>query len=138
MTTREWLNRGWTLSRQLEVKKAYRDSLANIISRYEPVEVKADHRNTAEDTAIRWSEAQREIEKIETELRMVDTETDKVISKLGNPNEYAVLFCRYIRRLTWGEVAEVTKYSMQHVFKLHSDGVKACGRYMDSIKTFWG
>lgn len=42
MTTREWLNRGFSLSRRLVVLKATRDSIANVISRYESDGSKAD------------------------------------------------------------------------------------------------
>ena len=139
MTTREWLNRGFSLSRRLEVLKATRDTLANVIARYETDGVKAERsRNRNEDIFIRWSEAQKEIERVELELRHVDAETKEVIGKVENENERAVLLCRYVYRLTWAEVQKATKYSEQHVFKLHSDGIKACGQYMDSIKTFWG
>lgn len=139
MTTREWLNRGFALSRRVAILVATRDTLANTIGRYEKDEAKTDHtRNVSEDTFIRWSEAQREIERLELELRHVDAETKSVIENLGNENERNVLLCRYVFRLTWGEVQKATGYSEQHVFKLHADGVKSCGQYMDSIKTFWG
>lgn len=138
MTTREWLNRGFTLSRRLAVLTAARDSIANVISRYDSDGTQSDRRNTAESSAIRWSETQREIEKVEAELQNIDLETISIIEHLENVNQYKVLYCRYIKRLTWGEVQKATGYSEQHVFKLHADGVKACGRYMDSIRTFWG
>lgn len=133
METRAYLNRGYLLSRRLEVKKADRDTLANVISRYEASESKTDHRNTSEDTAIRWSELQKEIELMEIDLRKIDKETDEVISKLENPNEYAVLYCRFIRRLGWKEVAEATKYSEQYVYKLYTNGVRNCREYVDEI-----
>lgn len=137
MTTMEWLNRGFQLSRRLEVKKASRDSLANIISRYEASETQSDHGNTAEDTAIKWSECQREIERMELELRTIDIETNEVLGNLENKNEYTVLYCRYIKRLTWKEISEATNYSQQHVYKLHTDGVKGCTRYMSTVKRVW-
>ena len=137
MTTREWLNRGYQLSRRLEIKKAYRDSLANVISRYETSESQSDHtRNVSEDTFIRWSETQREIEQMELKLRNIDTATDEIIRKIENSDEYVVLFCRYIRRLPWSEVANVVGYSSQHVYRLHADGVKACDNYMESVNFF--
>lgn len=137
MTTREWLNRGFAISRTLEIKKASRDTLANIISRYEASETQTDHGNSTEDTALKWSECQREIERLELELRTIDLETNEVLSHLENMNEYKVLYCRYIRRLSWTEIAEVTKYSQQHVFKLHHDGVRGCTKYMESVRRVW-
>ena len=121
MTTREWLNRGFALSRRVAILTATRDTLANTISRYEKDEAKTDHtRNTTEDTFLRWSEAQREIERIELELRHVDNETKAVIDKLDDERERTVLICRYVYRLTWSEVQKATGYSQQHVFKLQS------------------
>jgi DNA-directed RNA polymerase specialized sigma subunit len=131
MKTRDYLNRGFQLSRRLEVKKAARDSLGKVISRYEANETQTDHRNTSEDTAIRWSELQKEIEEMESTLRRIDKETDEIISQLPNANEYAVLYCRFIRRLSWKEVAKETRYSEQHVFRLYQDGLRACKPYID-------
>lgn len=138
MTTREWLNRGFAFSRRLAVLTATRDSIANVISRYDADGSQSDHKNTTETSAIRWSETQREIERVEKELLHIDLETVSVLEKLENINHFNVLFYRYVKRLSWGEIQKATGYSEQHVFKLHADGVKACGRYMDSIRTFWG
>lgn len=139
MTTKEWLNRGFDLSRIIQVKKACRDTLINVVGKFETDEGKTDHtRNTSEDAFIKYSEAQREIERLELELRNIDHETDETLRNLKNVNEYTVLYSRYVVRLSWKEIEKVTNFSQQHVFKLHADGVKACGRYMDSIKKFWG
>lgn len=138
MTTREWLNRGFELSRHLAILTAARDSIANVIARYDSDGTQSDHKNSAESSAIRWSETQREIEKAELELRNIDLETIEVLKHLDNRNQFEVLYCRYVKRLSWDEVKKATNYSEQHVFKLHTDGIKECTRYMASVKTFWG
>ena len=131
MKTKDYLNRGFQLSRRLEVKKAARGSLGKVISRYEANETQTDHRNTSEDVAIRWSELSKEIEEMESALRQIDKETDEIISRLSNPNEYAVLYCRFVRRLSWKDVAKETSYSEQHVYKLYRDGLRSCRPFID-------
>lgn len=137
MTTREWLNRGYELSKRLVILKAQRDSIANVISRYESDGSQSDHKNTTETSAIRWSETQREIERVEAQLNNIDLETLEVLRCLTNLNEYTVLYQRYVKRLSWKEIQTATEYSQQHVFKLHSDGLKACESYMLSVKKVW-
>ena len=119
------------------ILKAQRDSIANVISRYDSDGAQSDHKNSAESSAIRWSEAQREIERVEAQLNNIDLETLEVLRCLTNVNEYTVLYQRYVKRLSWKDIQKATDYSEPHVFKLHADGLKVCETYMQSIKKIW-
>ena len=103
MTTKEWLNRGFDIWRRLEVKKAYLETLGNVVSRY----------------------GEREIETYHAEN--VSEVTKKAIERLHNPNEYAVLYCRYIMRKNWKDVAKICDYSEPSVLRLHREGVEHLG-----------
>jgi hypothetical protein len=128
MTTKEWLNRGFETYRRLQLKNARLESLGNIISRYEGREIETYHsENSSESTFLTWSETKREVEQLEARLYAIDRETKDAIGLLNNPNEYEILFLRYVMRLKWEEIEKATKYSRSHVFRLWNDGVDHVG-----------
>lgn len=124
MELKEWLNRGYSVSKKLDIKRAYMESLGNTISNYEPREIDRDNpENSAETIMIRWSETKKEVDELKLKLLAIDQDVDHQLRKLQNPSEYAVLFCRYVRRLSWDDVAEATSYSKPRVFALHREGI---------------
>lgn len=128
MTTKEWLNRGFCIFRTLQLKRARLEALGNIISRYEGQEIETYHsENSNESMFLTWSETKREVEQLEAKLYFIDTETKDALGLLHNPNEYEVLYLRYIMRLKWEEVEKITKYSRAHVFRLHTEGIDHVG-----------
>lgn len=128
MTPKDWLNRGYNIYKRLQVKQAHLDTLANVVSRYGVREIETYHaENVSETTFIKWSETKKEVEDMERSLAQIDKEVDEALKLLTNPNEYAVLFCRYIRRLPWEAVADACHYSKQSVFRFHADGVRHIG-----------
>jgi DNA-directed RNA polymerase specialized sigma subunit len=128
MTTKEWLNRGFDIWRRLEVKKAYLETLGNVVSRYGEREIETYHaENVSEVTFIKWSETKKEVNQLESKLFDIDQVTKKAIERLHNPNEYAVLYCRYIMRKNWKDVAKICDYSEPSMFRLHREGVEHLG-----------
>ncbi len=136
--TKEWLNRGFDIYKRLQVKQAHLETLNNIVSRYEPRDIetyRAD--NVSETTFIKWSETKKEVEEMERALFQIDDETEKALRLLHNPNEYAVLYCRYVRRLSWDDVGKACKYARASVFRFHKDGVDHIGCIIyDRINNF--
>ena len=134
MTTKEWLNRGFCTFKRLQTKRAHLETLGNIVSRYESREIESFHsENSSENTMLTWSETKREVDRLEAELYTIDKETDKALSMLGNPNEYQILYLRYVGRLRWEEIETVTKFSRAHIFRLHSEGVDHVGEVAYSL-----
>lgn len=128
MTTKEWLNRGFDIWRRLQIKKAHLETLDNVVSRYDAREIEVYHaENVSETTFIKWSETKKEVEEMERRLDAIDTETKDAIHLLSNPNEFAVLYCRYIMRKSWDDVAEICNYSKRSVFRFHADGINHLG-----------
>lgn len=129
MELKQWLNRGYAISKKLDIKRAYLESLGNTISNYEPREIDRDNpENSAETIAIRWSEANRDVDELRRKLLKIDREVDDMLRKLDKANEYTVLFCRFVRRLSWEDVAEATNYSRRHVIRLYQDGIEDLDR----------
>lgn len=129
MELKQWLNRGYAIAKKLTILKAHMESIGNVISNYEPREIEAmPNSNTSEANFIRWSELKKQVDELNFQLLKIDRETDKELRKLQNPNQYTVLYCRYIRRLSWRQISEVTRYSEQNTYKLHKDGVESLDR----------
>lgn len=129
MELKQWLNRGYMVEKKLKIKRAYLESLGNTISNYEPREIDRDNpENSAETIAISWSEANREVNDLKRKLLNIDREVDDELRKLTSTNEYIVLFCRCIRRLSWEEVAEATNYSKRHVIRIYQEGIENLDR----------
>ena len=129
MTPKEWLNRGFNIYKRLQVKRAHLETLNNVVSRYGAREIENYHaENVSETTFIKWSETKTAVEKMERDLLAIDKEVEEALGLLSNPNEYAVLYCRYVRRLTWQEIADALKYSEASVFRHHKEGVEHIGR----------
>lgn len=129
MELKKWLNRGWSVYKKLQIKKAHLESLGSAISNYEPREIDLSPvQNSSETTMLIWSDLKKEIDEMSFKLLKIDRETDKVLKTLENPSEYIVLYCRYIRRLSWDDVAEAANYSKQHTFALHKEGIEELDR----------
>lgn len=128
MTTKEWLNRGYDIWKRLQIKKAHLETLDNVVSRYGKREIEIYHaENVSETTFLEWSETKKEVTEMEKQLSQIDKETKEALELLNNPNEFAVLYCRYVMRKNWDEVAEICKYSKRNTFLLHSEGVDHLG-----------
>ena len=125
MELREWLNRGYDCYKKLLIKQAHLESLGNAISNYEPREIDKDcPENSTETTFIRWSELKKEVDELSYKLLKIDRDTDAELKKLTDPNKYVVLYCRYVRRLSWNDVAKATNLSKQWTFTLHREGIE--------------
>lgn len=128
MTTKEWLNRGFDTWKRLRVKQIHLETLGNVVSRYEAREIETYHNgNSSESTFIAWSETKKEVERLEATLYRIDKETDAALSLLNNPDEYAILYLRYVGRLKWEEIEKTMNFSHQHVFRIHNEGVDHVG-----------
>ena len=133
MELKQWLNRGYEISKKLAVKKGHMETIGSVISNYEPREIDAaPGGNSSEMNFIRWSELKKEVDELQFKLLKIDRDVDKVLKLLKNPNEYVVLYSRYIRRLSWQEISEASKYSEQHTYRLHKDGIE----HLDQITGF--
>lgn len=129
MELKQYINRAWAIYKKLLVKKAHLDSLSNVISKYGEREIETyPTGNSSETMALRWSELKKDCDELEWRLLCIDRETDEILKKLSNPSQYQVLYLRYVRRLSWGDIPEALHYSQQNVYKLHKAGLDELDR----------
>lgn len=132
MTVREWLNRNYKLAKELETKSACLETLINITSKTDRDFFVGHSDNSQELKFIRWSELKEEVEKLAKEVREVDKVTDSVLRTLEDPDEYRVLYCRFVCRLEWRDIKETFGYSKTSMFRFYSEGIK---NVSDLVKT---
>ena len=65
-----------------------------------------------------------EIEKLQIQAEKAMKEIIGCIDELDNINERNVLTFRYINGIQFFKIAEKMDYSLQHIFKLHSDALE--------------
>ena len=129
MELKAWLNRGWSVHKKLLIKKAHLESLGSAISNYEPKEIDLSPvQNSSETTMLMWSDLKKDIDELSYQLLKIDRDTDKVLKLCADVNQYMVLYCRYIRRLSWDDVTEVMNYAKSYVFELHRKGIEELDR----------
>lgn len=129
MELKAWLNRGWSVYKKLLVKEAHLESLGSAISNYEPREIDLSPvQNSSETTMLMWSDLNKEIDELKYKLLKIDRKTDEILKKCEDANQYIVLYCRYIRRLSWDDVAQATNYAKSYVFELHRKGIEELDR----------
>lgn len=129
MELRQYINRAWDVYKKLQVKKAHLDSISNVISKYGEREIETyPDGNSSESTMIRWSELKKECDDLEYKLLRIDKETDSLLCKLPNADQYRVLYLRYIQRLSWADIPNACNYSDTSVFRLHKDGLNELDR----------
>lgn len=125
MTVREWLNRNYKLAKELETKQACLETIIGITSRFETDGIMyGNTSNSSEIKFLRWSELKAEVERLTEEVNAVDRETDGLLRQLDNSDEYRVLYCRYVRRMEWGDIMKCFGYNKRSMFRFHSEGIR--------------
>jgi len=126
MSAKDWLNRGYRISKEIETKEAVLETMLKIVSKTETSGSQINHtQNTNEASFIRWSELKNNIDRLKTELISIDQETDDFLRQLPNPDEYRILYCRYVRRMDWRDIRRTfPQLKEATMFRLHSRGIK--------------
>lgn len=126
MSAKDWLNRGYKISKEIETKEAVLETMLKTVSRLETDGCQTNHStNSNEENFIRWSELKNNIDRLKTELISIDQETDDRLRQLKSVDEYRVLYCRYVRRMTWRDIRRTfPELKDATMFRLHSKGIK--------------
>lgn len=129
MTAKEYLSRAFWIDVGIGSKLEQIDSLNALATKATTTFSEAPFTGTpnphrTEDIIIKIIDLENRIKDdmkklVEQKAEIVDT-----ISCIGSPEQRAVLEKRYLCFMTWEEVAANTKYSIQHVFRLHGQALK--------------
>lgn len=124
---KNWLNRNYNLSRQLEADQRMLEIMSNRlgsgVARYEsdgseshdPDRAKARH----DDALLEYSIQKDKVEKEARRLMTEDLKTRQAIAELSDPTHRAIAIDRYINRLKWEAIAALEHRSVAQVYRDH-------------------
>lgn len=137
---KNWLNRNFQLSRQLEADQRMLEIMSNRlgsgVARYEsdgseshdPDRAKARH----DDALLEYSIQKDRVEKEALKLAEEDLKTRKAIAELSDPTHRALAVDRYINRLKWESIAALEHRSVAQVYRDHKTMLE---RMADILRT---
>ena len=137
---KNWLNRNFQLSRQLEADQRMLEIMSNRlgsgVARYEsdgseshdPDRAKARH----DDALLEYSIQKDRVEKEALKLAEEDLKTRKAIAELSDPTHRALAVDRYINRLKWEAIAALEHRSVAQVYRDHKTMLE---RMADILRT---
>ena len=139
---RDWLNRNYQLSRQLEADQRMleimRNRLQSGVARYEsdgseshdPDRAKARHDDALLEYSLQTEKVEKEVRKLTAE----DLKTRKAIGELSDPTHRAVAIDRYINRLKWDAIAALEHRSVAQVYRDHKEMLEKMAEILRSGK----
>lgn len=117
------------LDKELATLVAVRDSLQEDLAFLRAVDYSKDRissgasRGSVEDPAIKIADAEGEVTGKINELVQAKRFVARIIDKLPNGTQRAVMYNRYILLKTWKAIAVDLNYSYRHVLRLHRDAL---------------
>ena len=123
------LSRVYYLDKELTTLVAVRDSLQENLAFLRAVDYSKDRissngsRGSVEDTAIKIAYAEGEVTGKINELVQAKRFVARMIDKLPDGPQRAVMYNRYILLKTWEAIAVDLNYSYRHVLRLHGNAL---------------
>lgn len=129
MTAKEYLKQARTIDMEINTKIEELHQLKLKASCVQSVaiseRVKTSHENSSNKIIDEIVDLQNEINTEIDKLVDLKTEIRKNINKISDTRYVSILTNYYINRKTWEEIAEITKYDLRWVHRLHSRALKA-------------
>lgn len=137
MTVKEWLLRARSIDKYIRALRSERETVyeraTSATARGQSERVQEGGKNGAERLMIKYAEYGKLIDEQVDRLIRVKTEIAEAISKMDDYTLAALLLNRYIRFMTWEEIAEEMNYSYMHICRLHG---KALEKIKDVIECY--
>lgn len=135
MTSKEWLNRGWELNKEIDRLIEKQEKAFAIACKVTPTlvqdKVQACGGKSREDWVITYMDYAEQINRKIDELYNVKQEILRAIKKIDNDTYKALLILRYIKFKNWGKIAEcIGKTEINTRVRVHSNALKAITQYI--------
>lgn len=136
MTEREekakaWLNRNYGIALEIEaIKRRLERMNADLEKVTRPLKVKEvieanNPGNSQEDRLADFIDMSDDLKQRLEHLNSLDMETINVINNIEFPTLRSILIERYVNRLSWKQICEVTHYERTWVWDLHRQALCA-------------
>ena len=93
------------------------------------------HRSWTEDYTIRIEEKKQQVAELKERQERAYAELGLLFSQMTDKRYIKILVMHYLERMTFDGIALKLKYSIQHVFRLHSEGLKAAKKIYQEQET---
>ena len=124
MTTKEWLNRGYNINKEIEQLVCAKDraeTLAGkVTSSISDVRVRSGTSNANEDKFIKVADYSLVIHRRISKLLEIQREIVQAISEVEDSTLRAILTARYINFQKWEEIADYMNLDKRWVHRLHN------------------
>ena len=138
MTTKEWLNRGYKLDKEinalLKEQSAALTRATGSTCGTNAERVQTSRRNTTEDRFINYASYSEMIDNRIDELYAIKQEILSAINKVNDAVLRTLLIEKYVNFHTWEQIACNMNYSYVHVVhNLHPKALNAISKIVNSI-----
>ena len=132
--TRTWFKRAWEKD---NLRETYMERNQDIISqlsgigKYDSEFIPAQTgENSVETKNLEYSDNCRKIEKLIDEIARMNVRTNEVISQIENIKSRFMLYDRFVRRLTMGQIANKYHYSTKQAGRYVNKGLDEARKYI--------
>ncbi len=129
MTTKEWLDKGRKLDKEINEMIEMRDkafySACGSVKAADGEKVQTSRRNSTEEKFAEYAQCTAIIDKRIDELYQYRQKMLEKIKRVDNSEYRALLIARYINCKTWEKVAEDMHYMVRNIYNLHEQALKA-------------
>lgn len=112
-----WLNRAYKINEEIKLLKEEKYSLYKL---------------AAENGSSKRVEYSALIDERINALFNIKIEIQKAINKIQSGKLRTVLICRYILFMQWERIADIMKYDVRHIYRIHSNAVELMQNIIDN------
>lgn len=126
MTAKDWLNRGRRLSREIESLEAAKQSAYELVTGTTSAPSASPAGGSRDPHKFEaYAEYEALIDKRVAELISIRAEIITAVQKVEDARYRKLLIDRYVRELTWEQIAVEMRYTYRGVLTLHGKALKA-------------
>lgn len=128
MTTKEWLNRGWKLDKEIdallsEQRRAF-DIACSTTTSLTQDKVQTSQSNSAENKFINYANYSKMIDVRIDELYAIKQEILQAINTVDDSTYRTLLIERYVNFKTWEQIAVDMNYCWRQIMRLHGQALQ--------------
>lgn len=112
-----WLNRAYKINEEIKLLKEEKYSLYKLAA------------ENGRNKSIEYSAL---IDERINALFNIKIEIQKAINKIQSGKLRTVLICRYILFMQWERIADIMKYDVRHIYRIHSNAVELIQNIIDN------
>lgn len=131
---RIWLSRAWEKDDELRSYERRKDEIISQLSgigKYDSEFIPSQKdENSVENKNIEYSQLCAKIEQVIRDISIMNARSLEVISKVKNAKTRAMLYDRFINRMTWKQIGDKYHYAKAQPYRYVGKGLDEARRYI--------